>query len=55
LDISVDEISTWRKKIEDALSQVGEEDGDLDVGKNKKLVKTGQPEEPEDDEDFSGA
>jgi hypothetical protein len=55
LDVSVDEISTWRKKIEDALSQVGEEDGDLDVGKNKKLVKTGQPEEPEDDEDFSGA
>lgn len=55
LDVSVDDISTWRKKIEDGLSQVGKEDGDLEIGKNKKLMKTGLPEEPDDEDDFSGA
>lgn len=52
LGVSVDDISTWRKKIEDGLSQVGKDDGELDVGKNKKLIKTGQPDSSDDDEDY---
>lgn len=54
LDVSIDEISTWRKKVEDGLAQVGEEDGELDVKKNKKLIKTAQPDDIDDDEDLSG-
>lgn len=55
LDVSVDDISTWRNKVENGLSQVRSEDGDSEIGKNKKLVKTAQPDEPDDEDDFSGA
>lgn len=48
LDVSVDEIATWRKKIEDAIAVVEEKDGKLDFKKNKKLLKTGMPDDDED-------
>ena len=41
LDIPVEKISTWRKKVNDVLEKVRDADGNEDVGKNKKLIKTG--------------
>jgi hypothetical protein len=51
LDVSIDEISTWRKKIEDAIASIEARDGELSVKKNKKIMKTNLP----DDEDFEGS
>ena len=51
LDIDIDEIITWRKKIEDALAVVQEDDGESDLGKNKKILRTGQPDLDENDEE----
>jgi len=41
LDIPVEKISTWRQKVNSVLDKVREADGTADVGKNKKLIKTG--------------
>lgn len=41
LDIPVEKISTWRSKVEEALDKVRDADGQSEVGKNKKIVKTG--------------
>jgi PHP family Zn ribbon phosphoesterase len=51
LDVPIDEISTWRKKIENAIDAIEARDGELSVKKNKKIMKTSLP----DDEDFDGA
>jgi hypothetical protein len=51
LDIDIEEIATWRKKIEDVLSVVKEDDGEQDIGKNKKLVRTGMPDFEDDDDE----
>ena len=51
LDVPIDEISTWRKKIENAIDAIEARDGELNVKKNKKIMKTSLP----DDEDFDGA
>jgi|LakMenEpi03Aug12_release.lakeMendotaPanAssembly.Ray.scaffolds.fasta_scaffold01099_36 hypothetical protein len=42
LDISINDITSWRKKIESALKKVQLEDGEVETKKNKKLIKTGQ-------------
>jgi hypothetical protein len=41
LDIPVEKISTWRSKVEEVLDKVREADGQSELGKNKKIVKTG--------------
>lgn len=51
LDVPIDEISTWRKKIENAIDAIEARDGELSIKKNKKIMKTSLP----DDEDFDGA
>jgi PHP family Zn ribbon phosphoesterase len=51
LDVPIDEISTWRKKIENAIDAIEARDGELSIKKNKKIMKTNLP----DDEDFDGA
>lgn len=50
LEVDIDDIITWRKKIEDALSVVKDDDSEQDIGKNKKLIKTDQPDFDDDDE-----
>lgn len=44
LDVSEEQISTWRPRIEKALAAVKAADDQGDVKKNKKLVKTGLPD-----------
>ena len=43
LDVTEDQLSTWRPRIEKALASVKASDESEDVKKNKKLMKTGIP------------
>lgn len=52
LDVSVEDIATWRNKVTDALDKVKAMDSTKEVGKNKKLVKTGLPDIGGEDEEL---
>lgn len=52
LDVSVDDIATWRPKVTDALEKVRAMDSTKEVSKNKKLVKTGLPDIGGEDEEL---
>ena len=45
LDVPVDEISTWRKKVEDGIATVEEREGKIQFRKNKKVLKTDLPDD----------
>lgn len=44
LDVPVHKISTWREKIIFNLEKVKEQNKEIEVNDNKKLIKTGLPE-----------
>lgn len=45
LDVPVEKISTWNAKITAKLQEVDNADTSIQVKKNKKLIKTGKPNE----------
>ena len=50
LDTPIEKIITWRKNIENAIAVVEEREGKIEFKKNKKLLKTGLPDDDEDEE-----
>lgn len=50
LDIPVEKISSWRGKVQKCLSHVQDLDSEPEQKKNGKLLKTGLPEDIEEDE-----
>lgn len=47
LDVPVTKISGWHDKVRHALDKVKQADGQPDPKDNGKLLKTGQPDEPD--------
>jgi hypothetical protein len=49
LDVPTTKISTWHEKIKHALEKVTNSDSDTFTSKNKKLIKTGLPDDSDPD------
>lgn len=52
LDIPVTKIAGWHNKIKETLDKVKEKDSTPELKKNVKLLKTGQPEMPEENNEI---
>lgn len=52
LDVPVVKIASWHDKIKHTLDKVKEKDSTPELKKNVKLLKTGQPEMPEENNEI---